>query len=93
MPQQAPPPAQAPQPPPKEGDEGGGVQQLVEGIYTGLLKFQEILGGTSPELAQKLEAVTQGFQAIVEALVGGGEGDAQPQQPGPTAGGPGSVPM
>jgi hypothetical protein len=86
------PPQQSPQPEQQGG--GGEVQQLVETTYAGLQQLMEIVSGASPELAEKFQAVVQGFQMVIEALVkGGGEPPQQSQGPrGPSAGGPGAVP-
>ncbi len=78
--------------PPEQG-EGGGVQKLVEGIHTDLMKFMELVQSAAPQVAAKLEAVVQGFAAVVEELVGG----EKPPQAGPpnqpTDQGAGAVPM
>lgn len=90
MPQPMQPQAQ-PQPP--EQESGGGAQALVEGIHTDMMKFMEMVQGSAPEVAQKLDAVIQAFQAVVQELVGGG-GPAKPQAgpPGQSPQGPGAVP-
>ena len=95
MPPQMPPPqpnAAAQGAPPPE--QGGGVQELVEGIHTDMMKFLELVQESAPQVAQKLEAVVQAFQLVVQELVSGGGGKPQGAPPGqPSAGGPGSVPM
>jgi hypothetical protein len=87
--QQQPPAQQPPQP---EQGGGGEVQQLVETTYAGLQQLMEIVAGASPELAEKMGAVVQGFQMVIEALVKGGGEPPQQGPKGPSAGGPGAVP-
>lgn len=95
MPPQMPPPQGQPQPEGPGEDEsghGGGAQALVEGIHTDLMKFMDMVQASDPAVAQKLDAVIQAFQAVVQELVGGGGQKPAGPQGQPTAGGPGAVP-
>lgn len=95
------PPQGPPQQPPQQpegvapGGAGGGspVKKLAEGIHSGLMQFMDLLESSQldPGLKEQLGAVISAYQEFIQNLVGGG-GQAQPQERGPTAGGPGAVP-
>jgi len=78
------------------GDESKGVQSLITGIHSDMLKFKEVLGSVQsvPEqLTSQLDSLIQGYRDFVTALskVLGGGADAAPQAPAP--GGEGPIPV
>jgi hypothetical protein len=90
-----PPQAQAPAPSPQPKSEGGSPSAIAQSVFSGLMKLTDMAeqAGLPPEIVQELGAVAQAFEAVMDKLAGG----AKPQQPaqpsGPTAGGPGAVPV
>lgn len=86
----------APAPQEGGGGESKGVQTLITGIHSDMLKFKEVLGGVQsvPEqLTSQLDGLIQGYRDFVTALskVLGGGADAAPQAPAP--GGEGPLPV
>jgi hypothetical protein len=74
-------PPQGSQPPqaPQEGDIG----KLVGGIFDGLDKLQSVMESAKvpPNITQRLQQVIAEYQAIIEALQGGGEDEGQEMSP------------
>lgn len=74
---------QPPMPPQGQPSNGGGqVSQLVQRVHTDLLKLQEVLSGSSvvpPPAVQKIQALVQQYEALVQEITAGGQ--PKPQQP------------
>jgi hypothetical protein len=96
MPPEAQPQAAAPQGAPAEG--GGSpeqaFQELVTGISDGFAMLSSIAQEISPDGAQKLSALNDQYQSIIQEIMAGGQGaPAGPGMASPEAGGSGAVPM
>lgn len=59
--------------------QGGGLQEMVQGIHSGMLQLQQALqqAGASEQAVAQFDQVIAGFEQAVESAAGGGE---QPQQ-------------
>jgi hypothetical protein len=97
MPAEGAPPAEAAAPQGAEaGAEGGAtVESLAQNLATGLQAMTEIVQGLEQRgaaqgLSQEMAALQQGFNAVVDKLMGGGGGGQAPAGQGmatPEAGG------
>ena len=59
--------------------QGGGLTQTVADVHSGLLKIMDALQAKFPEDAQKLQAVIQGYQSVIDSL-GQAPGAEGPQE-------------
>lgn len=48
--------------------EPQGVSQIIADTNSGLMQLMELMQGKYPEIAQKLGAVVQGFQGVIDEL-------------------------
>lgn len=87
---------QAPANPDAAGDAAapkGGVQDLIVGIHSDLMKFKELIMGVPQvpdELKQQLDGVVSGYKGFVDSLaqLGGKAPEAAPEQAAPAPQGP-----
>lgn len=100
MPPQGAPAPQAPAPQgPPHGQSGGGAEQLVSQIHSGINGLKPMLGGADPQLKHAFMGLDGAFQAFV-AEAGKPQGQPAapaapvgPKPPMPSHAGPGSQPM
>lgn len=84
MPQQAQPQEQ----PQGQGDPSSQIGEMITGIAEAMMTLAQIVGQQNPEVGQKLQALEQQYEQIIEEIVGGAGGAESAMPEGQVPAGP-----
>lgn len=85
---------QAPEQQAQGQDPGTQLTELVNNLHSGLGILLDVTKDANPALAEKIQGLMSGFEAVVSEITGGGEQAPEPSQPGEmNQGSPNAVPM